>query len=128
MPDIVRIEHANVRREGKLILKDVSLSLSKGEHIAIVGPNGAGKSTLIDVISRHIYPLATDEYKSFLFGTEKWMRSELEKLRLGLMYSRHLYQKFVSAGAGRDVRVIVVGGRAVAHMVRENKKERGMKE
>ncbi len=80
MSQIVRIEHANVRRDGKMILKDASLSLNEGEHIAIVGPNGAGKSTLLDVISRNIYPLALDEYKSLLFGEEKWMRTELEKL------------------------------------------------
>lgn len=105
MPDIVRIEHANVRREGKLILKDVSLSLSKGEHIAIIGPNGAGKSTLIDVISRHIYPLATDEYKSFLFGSEKWMRSELEKL-IGLVSERNA----IFLNTSYKVREIVCSG------------------
>lgn len=69
------------------------------------------------------YPMVVKEACGSL-GRQVYLakdRSELEKLRLGLMCSRHLYQKFVSAGAGRDVRVIVVGGRAVAHMVRENK-------
>jgi lipoprotein-releasing system ATP-binding protein len=36
---------------GKLqILKDVDLSVSKGEIISIVGPSGAGKSTLLHII------------------------------------------------------------------------------
>ena len=76
------IEHADVRREGKFILSDVSLRADIGERIAIIGPNGAGKSTLVDVIDRRIYPLATDRYRSSLFGEERWVVSEL-RLRIG---------------------------------------------
>lgn len=88
MSEIVRIEHANVKRDGRLILKDATLALNEGEHIAVVGPNGAGKSTLLDVIARNIYPLALDEYKSVLFGEEKWIKSELEKL-IGVVSERN---------------------------------------
>lgn len=37
-------------REGKQLLKDVSLSLEQGARICLTGPSGAGKSTLIRVI------------------------------------------------------------------------------
>lgn len=33
------------------VLNDISLTIRKGEHVAIVGENGAGKSTLIKLIS-----------------------------------------------------------------------------
>lgn len=38
--------------EGKTILKDINLTIGKGQSIAIVGESGAGKSTLVDLIPR----------------------------------------------------------------------------
>ena len=77
-----RIEHADVRRDGKYILSDVSVRADIGERIAVLGPNGAGKSTLVDVIDRRVYPLATDRYRSSLFGEERWMVADL-RVRIG---------------------------------------------
>lgn len=34
------------------ILKNMSFSVKKGEHVALVGPTGAGKSTIVNLISR----------------------------------------------------------------------------
>lgn len=45
------------RRFGGLIALDkVSLSLSRGEILAIIGPNGSGKTTFFNVISGHYLP------------------------------------------------------------------------
>jgi branched-chain amino acid transport system ATP-binding protein len=38
------------------ILKEVDLTVSKGERHAVIGPNGAGKSTLFDVVSGRFAP------------------------------------------------------------------------
>jgi len=46
-PPVLRIENLSVRRSGKLILKDIDLTLTNGEFVGIVGPNGSGKSTLL---------------------------------------------------------------------------------
>ena len=36
---------------GAVILDDITLSVAKGELLAVIGPNGAGKSTLVNLIS-----------------------------------------------------------------------------
>jgi subfamily B ATP-binding cassette protein MsbA len=38
--------------ENKEVLKDINLSIKKGETVALVGQSGSGKSTLADLISR----------------------------------------------------------------------------
>jgi manganese/iron transport system permease protein len=43
----LRIEHAAVAYDGRLVLEDVHGQVAAGESVALVGPNGAGKSTLI---------------------------------------------------------------------------------
>jgi iron complex transport system ATP-binding protein len=40
-----------VRLAGRVVLKDVSLSLSTGHLVALVGPNGAGKTTLLRALA-----------------------------------------------------------------------------
>ncbi|MBI1954543.1 MAG: metal ABC transporter ATP-binding protein [Proteobacteria bacterium] len=37
-------------------LKNISLSINKGDLIAIVGPNGGGKSTFLKILSGHLLP------------------------------------------------------------------------
>ncbi|HUL61789.1 MAG TPA: phosphate ABC transporter ATP-binding protein [Methanocella sp.] len=46
----VRVEGVTWRAGGKTILRNVSLSVEKGETLAIVGPSGAGKTSLLRII------------------------------------------------------------------------------
>ena len=43
-------------------LKDVSLTMTAGEQIAIIGSNGSGKSTLLSILNALIYPMSGEFY------------------------------------------------------------------
>ena len=48
---IIEIEHLVKRFGQNEVLKDVSLSVNKGEVISIIGSSGSGKSTLLRCIN-----------------------------------------------------------------------------
>lgn len=47
MEPLLKVEHLTICYDGTEIVKDVSLSLQKGEVLGIVGESGSGKSTLL---------------------------------------------------------------------------------
>ena len=81
---LLELRHVTVRRGVKEGLRDVSLNIHSGEHVAIIGPNGSGKSTLIKVITRELYPLARPDLVCRMFGQETWDVFELRS-RFGLV-------------------------------------------
>lgn len=52
--DDITFHYPNSDRE---VLRHISLTIKKGEHVAIVGENGAGKSTLIKIITGLYQPV-----------------------------------------------------------------------
>jgi len=53
---VIRLAEVGVEIGGTAILEAVSLSVERGEFVALVGPNGAGKTTLLRTINGLIGP------------------------------------------------------------------------
>lgn len=79
-PALIELERVWVMRGAKIVLRDVSLRIGAGEHVAILGPNGCGKSTLIKTITRECYPLVREGSRMAIFGQERWNIFDLRPL------------------------------------------------
>jgi tungstate transport system ATP-binding protein len=53
---IIEIKNLRVERGGTILLNIRSLSIQKGEILALIGPNGAGKTTLLQTLSYLLQP------------------------------------------------------------------------
>ena len=51
---VVKAESLHKRFSEKVLLKDVSFSLHRGDKCAVVGPNGIGKSTLLKILLQQL--------------------------------------------------------------------------
>lgn len=47
---VIQFNNVNIRYGTRTILKDLNLTVNKGEHWALSGENGAGKSTLLSIV------------------------------------------------------------------------------
>ena len=48
---VLELKHARKAYDGKVVFRDLSLHIERGDRIALLGPNGAGKSTLMRMLS-----------------------------------------------------------------------------
>ncbi|MGF3066834.1 energy-coupling factor ABC transporter ATP-binding protein [Facklamia sp. P12945] len=62
--EIIRIDSVSFQYPGaeKDAIKDISLSINKGEWVALIGPNGSGKSTLSKTINGLLVPYEGEIY------------------------------------------------------------------
>ena len=52
MADMIEIKHLNKYFGDLHVLKDINLTVKRGEKLVMIGPSGSGKSTLIRCVGR----------------------------------------------------------------------------
>jgi ATP-binding cassette subfamily B protein/ATP-binding cassette subfamily C protein len=96
-PQDIRFESVSFHypQTDTLVLSDISLDITKGQHIAIVGENGAGKSTLIKILTGLYKPTAgkvlLDGVDMEKYDIASWHR------HLGALQQDYLSYGFASA-------------------------------
>ena len=53
---LLHVKDVDVVREGRYLLRSLSLTIEPGEHWAVLGANGAGKSTLLGLLGALTHP------------------------------------------------------------------------
>jgi osmoprotectant transport system ATP-binding protein len=53
---MIGFEHVHARRGSRVVLHDVTFTVTRGETVALVGRSGAGKSTVLKLINRMLEP------------------------------------------------------------------------
>ena len=96
MSEILKLESVSRNFSGLKALRDVSLSVSKGEVLGLIGPNGAGKTTLVNVVTG-VTPASS--------GTVTFMGQDITRVktyqsaRLGLSRTFQVVQPFAEFSA-----------------------------
>ncbi|MEV4826155.1 metal ABC transporter ATP-binding protein [Micromonospora sp. NPDC049274] len=99
---VITVEHGAVGYDGRPVLRDVSLSVTAGDVVAVLGANGSGKSTLIRAILG-LVPLGAGSITLFdrpLRQFRQWQRIGYVPQRLG-----------AGGGVPATVREVVASGR-----------------
>ncbi len=53
---VIKADSISLGYQEKIVVKDISLEIDKGDFVALVGPNGSGKSTLLKAICGNLQP------------------------------------------------------------------------
>lgn len=86
----IEIKHIS-KRYGKIeALKDVSLSVDRGEIFGFIGPDGSGKTTLFRILATLLLP---DKGEAKVLGNDVIRDMKLIRQRLGYMPGRFLFTK-----------------------------------
>jgi iron complex transport system ATP-binding protein len=100
-PALIEFEHVSIMRGTVTAVRDVSLKIAVGEHVAILGPNGCGKSTLVKAMSKECNPVVEEGSWVRVFGRDDWNVFELRTM-LGIV-SSDLMERCTRMVSGRDI-------------------------
>ena len=86
--DLIRVEHVikEYNHGAVKALNDCSLSIQKGEVVAIIGPSGSGKSTLLRCLNLLEVPSSGHIYFNGVDITDKKVDINLHRRKMGMVF------------------------------------------
>ncbi|MEE9132776.1 MAG: ATP-binding cassette domain-containing protein [Gemmatimonadota bacterium] len=83
---LLQTEHLTRVVDGRALVEDVSISVERGEMVAIVGPSGSGKSSLLRLLNRLDEPTRGTVY---IEGEDyRWIPPRRLRRRVGMLLQR----------------------------------------
>ena len=87
MEDIITLKNIDYSYYGKIpALKNINLSIKKGEMFSIIGLNGSGKSTLLHIINALVFPCSGD----FIFDGNPVTEKSLKDNSFGMLFRQRM--------------------------------------
>ena len=99
---MIRLTNVNKVYDGKYALRDINLTIKKGETLAVIGGSGSGKSTLLQLLVGLIRP---DSGEIYIGGQEitHLSEKEMDKVRLNMGMVFQYSALFDSMTVGENV-------------------------
>ena len=87
MEEIISLKNIDYSYYGKIpALKNINLSVKKGEMFSVIGLNGSGKSTLLHIINALIFP----DSGEFLFNGNPVTEKSLGDKKSGMQFRQSM--------------------------------------
>lgn len=91
MSSIFQVDRLKKSFGGLDVTRDVSLSMAKGDRIALIGPNGAGKTTFVNLVTGHLRP---NSGRVLMGGEDISTYNPMRRVRAGLVRSFQVTRLF----------------------------------
>ncbi|MEK1855321.1 MAG: ABC transporter ATP-binding protein [Phyllobacterium sp.] len=91
MTALFEVDHLMKSFGGLDVTRDVSLSLQKGDRVALIGPNGAGKTTFVNLVTGHLRP---NSGKVRMGGEDISTFNAMKRVQAGLVRSFQVTRLF----------------------------------
>ena len=80
---LIDLRKVSFKRKSNLILKNINLTICKGDKIALLGKSGSGKTTLISILNGTL-KITDGEYK--IFNKDFYSLSKTKKINIGTIW------------------------------------------